>query len=54
MNSPSLSKLESQSEAAPVEMVTVPTMGPEWKKDEMLGMRKSTKRQEASVVPVSD
>ena len=46
VNSPSLSKLDSQSEAAPVEMVTVPAMGPEWRKDEMLDMRKATHRQE--------
>jgi hypothetical protein len=46
VNSPSLSKLDSQIEANPVEMVTVPVMGAEWKKDEMLDMRKATHRRE--------
>ncbi|EKM49804.1 uncharacterized protein PHACADRAFT_106737 [Phanerochaete carnosa HHB-10118-sp] len=50
VNSPSLSKIETPSEAttAPVEMVTVPALGPEWQKSEMGTVIKQTQREERS------
>lgn len=48
VNSPSLSKIDAPSEAttAPVEMVTVPALGPEWQKSELGAVAKKLKREE--------
>ncbi|GJE92613.1 hypothetical protein PsYK624_087680 [Phanerochaete sordida] len=48
VNSPSLSKVDAPSEATtmPVEMVTVPALGPEWQKSEMGTVAKKARRED--------
>lgn len=40
------SKIETESVSGPVEMVTVPALGAEWKKSELKAMRKSNKKKD--------
>jgi hypothetical protein len=48
-HSPTPTKLEhTTSSIGPVEMVTVPALGPEWKASEMHDMRKSAKREKTT------
>lgn len=37
--------METASTAGPVEMITVPALGPEWKREEMRDMTKAGKRE---------
>lgn len=46
MPSPALVKLEdAESQTGPVEMVTVPALGPEWKASELRDLRGKTKKE---------
>ncbi|KAI0299534.1 hypothetical protein BC826DRAFT_1117272 [Russula brevipes] len=45
---PRSAKLDEESSQGPVEMVTVPTLGAEWAKDELKGMTKRARREERS------
>ena len=52
VNSPSLSKVDGATtvnDATPVEMVTVPALGPEWKAEEMATANKKARREERAV-----